>query len=157
MKAYFLFYAVFILLSNFAIASEPKLICQLAETIDGPNFIINEDITMTVTTGGWGNSVRLKDSPVNFKEGKISNQEIISFDGEAAQVTFVDKEVVRLSEISGKYILLLNKKPNNVQDGVTYFSGTMIKGSSKQNLTDEKEQGFEEISCYGKEDASVFK
>jgi hypothetical protein len=160
MKTTQMTYAGFLLIAlmtSAASAAETKLMCQ---SDGGPDFTLKDDHTMTVSaSGGWSSDAILQDSPITVTAGKVLNQEIIAFTGEAPQKTLKKKEVVRISEASGKYSFLLENKPYGTEtEGNVRFIGYMLKGGRNFPGQDEQTRRLNNrVTCFGKPDGLEFK
>ena len=145
------------LTTSIASAAETKLQCSG----DGlPDFTIKDDSTVAVSAaGGWSTDPILVDSPIVVTAGKVSNQEIIAFRGEAPLKTMKRKEVVRISESSGKYSFLLETKPYGAQtEGKYRFVGYMLKGGRDfPNQNEQTRRLNNRIDCFVKADSLEFK
>lgn len=121
--------------------------CYLYGHASGPSFILNEK-GMTVLSGGWRDSILLSQSPINLKSGKITITKTISIQGEEERSEVSSKEIIKVSESSGTYILLIDKIPETTPEGI-FYNGRILKGAFDISTTEGEMFIYSDIYCYG--------
>ncbi|MBL7665722.1 MAG: hypothetical protein JNM93_11365 [Bacteriovoracaceae bacterium] len=134
---------------------EARLFCSITGMTHGKNFIISNDLKLTVSTSGWGTTIFLQDSPITTTKGSLTVREILSFEGEESQESYTSKEVIRISEESEQYVLLIDKFIYRDEIEGTYYTGKLLKGADVLNEGD-LHIVFDSIVCYGSETALDF-
>jgi hypothetical protein len=108
--------------------SKTILTCSLTGLSDGPEYILKADSTLSIHNGAWGSSYTIKDAPAKMVGGLLKRTEVLSMKGEEPVKTESEDKLVRISEKSGKYEILLNISNSISFEGEVLVGGKLVKG-----------------------------
>ena len=135
-----------LLLSSLAHAqveeAKTMVTCSLTNVSDGPEYIIKADSTLSIYNGAWGSSYTIKNAPIKIVGGALKKTEILSIKGEEPVKTESEEKLVKISEKSGKYEMLLNLSNSVSFEGEVLIGGKLIKGG-----LDLGGEVMDELSC----------
>jgi hypothetical protein len=133
-----------ILVAAAAHAQDNLLECRTDGMSHGNHFFLKKDMTLSVYSSGWVAQTLVENSPVTVKEGKIVVQETSVFENEEPVVTTSERKVVQISDVSGQFVLMINREMSSMDYSGYIFSGKIIKGAME--LGDEK---MDSLYCFG--------
>lgn len=144
------------MLPGVVFANDVKLSCGVrGQALD---LVVKNDLKISVVSAGYVPTSILENSPGVMKKGKITILESMEIEGEPAIASQSEKEIVRISEASGKYVLVLFKKAISLKEEPNRFGylGYLLNGGQGPIIDGDTQRAKNlnnSVVCYGKSDA----